>query len=89
MWIAGRMAQRSLACGHRLWKGAEGNRRFSTRSHQAREFSPGSRDLLDSRCEFLDEVVHTPVFANQSRDVRRGIDDGRVVTTAEMVSDLG
>src|SRR6185436_13250239 len=45
--------------------------------------------LLDSRCEFLDQVVDASVLANQPRDVRGCVDDRRMVSTAEVVADLG
>src|SRR5918999_1047485 len=44
--------------------------------------------LFDPRRELLDEVVDAPVFLDQLGDLRRRVDDGRVVAPAELLADL-
>src|SRR5215211_8117955 len=55
--------------------GAPVHRRFST-------------CLLDPGGELLYEVVDAPVLLDQLRDFRGRMDDGRVITTTELLSDL-
>src|SRR4051794_39932920 len=47
-----------------------------------------SSGLLDPGCEVLDEVVHRSILRDQTRDLTRCMDHGRMVATAELLADL-
>src|SRR5262245_44523741 len=44
--------------------------------------------LLDPSCEFLHPVVHRPVLADDTRDLRGRVDDRGVVAAAELLANL-
>src|SRR2546423_4869260 len=50
--------------------------------------STESAHLLDARGQLLQKVVHGAVLANQARDLRGGVDAGRMVAPAELLADL-
>src|SRR5215207_6033736 len=47
-----------------------------------------STGLLDARRQLLHEVVDVAVLADELGDLRRRVDDGRVIATAEVLPDL-
>src|SRR5207249_2534966 len=47
-----------------------------------------SPDLFDPRGQLLHEVVHRAVLADQAGDLRRRVDDRRVVAAAKLLADL-
>jgi hypothetical protein len=44
--------------------------------------------VLDHACEVLNEVPDGPIFLHEPRDLRRRVDDRRMVAPAELPADL-
>src|SRR6266516_681202 len=73
-----------LPWGYVLW----GSGNFEHVSCSPVHLSPDSPSLLDTRGQFLHKVVHRAVLADQARDLRSRVNDGRVVASTELASDL-
>src|SRR5919197_860523 len=85
MWM---MRSGDLTAPHPLGTRTGEKRLLRTGSQGPRPGSTESADLLDPRGQVLHEVVHRPVLPDHPVDLRVGVNDGRVVASAELLADL-